>query len=144
MACCRTSRREIGLWVGFRVAGATGAAGIRDGDGANIGPNGQPDDAICALANGLRLQGAMAAAKPAVVGLLAWVVFKLGTNNVVDWSGAAIAIAAFTALFFKGPPGARDGVGLGHWGLIDASSPIKIKVKKNLKPEVHRPMIYLN
>lgn len=110
---------KMSLWVGFRVAGLPGAA---------VAFVMVMAPALVLMASLMTLymrtrqwstaQGAMAAAKPAVVGLLAWVVFKLGTNNVVDWSGAAIAIAAFTALFFKVHPAVVMGFALAIGALL--------------------------
>ena len=49
-------------------------------------------------------QGAMTAVKPAVVGLLAWVAFKLGTQSIEGLSSLAIGGLAFAALSLRVHP----------------------------------------
>jgi chromate transport protein ChrA len=49
-------------------------------------------------------QGAMAAVKPAVVGLLAWIAFKIGTQSIEGLGSLAIGGLAFAALTLRVHP----------------------------------------
>ncbi len=104
---------KMSVFVGWKVAGGTGALA------SILGVMGPP--AVLMLALGFLLaqykahpavKGALAAVRPAVVGMLAWTVWSLFPDGVTGWSSAIIALVALGALLMRVPPVAVMGVAL--------------------------------
>jgi chromate transporter len=96
---------KMSLWVGFRVAGPLGAA-------VAVATVMGPALVLMSLLMAVYLrtrdspvtQGAMAAIKPAVVGLLVWVVLKLGVDSIGSIGSIALGVAALGALLLRVHP----------------------------------------
>ncbi len=97
---------KMAVYVGWQRAGALGATSALLGVLA-------PSTAMILALTPLVLRyrehpawvGAMRAARPAVVGMLAWVAWDLAPGGIHGAAGAAVAAAAFVALVAEVHPG---------------------------------------
>ncbi len=98
---------KMSIWVGYKVAGPMGAIVALI---TVMAPALILMSALTAVymrtKNSPYTQGAMAAVKPAVVGLLIWVALKLGSSSIGGLSSLTIAGAALVALFLRVHPAA--------------------------------------
>ena len=96
---------KMSLWVGFRVAGPIGAAIAFS---TVMAPALLLMGVLMAIYLKTRdspaTQGALAAIKPAVVGLMIWVVLKLSAGSVGSIPSIALAAAALGALLLRVHP----------------------------------------
>jgi len=97
---------KMALYVGYAEAGTLGAVAAVVGVLA-------PSLIMMSVLTGLILRyrenpwvaGALKGVKPAVVGMLAYVVWDLGPSGVTGYSTAVVAIVAFAALIARVHPG---------------------------------------
>lgn len=91
---------KMALYVGWEEAGILGALAALVGV---MSPSGVLMLGLAAVILRFRdhdlVKGALAGAKPAVVGMLFFVAVSLAPKGIKDWRGAAIAVAAFAALY---------------------------------------------
>ena len=91
---------KMAVYVGWERAGVFGAAAALFGV---MAPSAGLMLGLAAVLTRFRdhdlVKGALAGAKPAVVGMLFFVAVSLTPGGIKDWRGALIGIAAFAALY---------------------------------------------
>lgn len=96
---------KMALYVGWEQAGLLGALSALVGV---MSPSGVLMLALAAVIVRYReheyVKGALAGAKPAVVGMLFFVAVSLAPSGVKEWRGALLAVAAFAALYVNVHP----------------------------------------
>jgi len=96
---------KMAVFVGWSAAGVTGAAAAVAGV---VLPSVLLMAALVLFASRWRgspaLEGALGAARPAVIGLLAFVVWELAPGAIGSGSGVLVALAAFIALALRVHP----------------------------------------
>lgn len=96
---------KMALYVGWEEAGILGALAALVGV---LSPSGVLMVGLAAVIARYRdhefVKGALAGAKPAVVGMLFFVAVSLAPGGVKGWEGALIAAAAFGALYLNVHP----------------------------------------